>query len=74
MVNHVESLIYTFESIYNQTLGSHNDGKGFVDIEVTLNLVRDNGLKKFMEYCDERSINYSIEYIGDNGANLRVIR
>ena len=68
----VEPIIYTFESIHSETLGSHHDGKEYVDLLVILSLVKDNGLEKFLEFCDKRNIKYSIEYIGDNGANLRV--
>lgn len=74
MSSGVDPVIYTFDSIHSQTLGSYDDGKGYVDIQVILSLVRDNGLEKFIDFCDKRSIKYSIEYINDNGANLRVFR
>ncbi|WP_149931655.1 hypothetical protein [Acinetobacter oleivorans] len=66
MTNDVEPLLFTFDSIFEETINAFQNEDKVVSLEVTKRLVVDNGLDKFLDYCNDNNIEFEIDDFGES--------
>lgn len=70
----VESLTYTFESIFEEVFHSVGATENNIEIDIPLWLVRENGLNRFIDYCKDKKVKHLLEEINSQAVKLIVFR